>query len=104
MTNKMQLPEPDFLCRHEDSTGTEVGPPTKYFSDSTVRRLISEAVTADREACAALCESLPVTYPRGQQAAWECAAAIRARTSAPKTAEQACIQGLRNVIAEDTQP
>ncbi|MEL4181198.1 hypothetical protein [Roseateles sp. PN1] len=31
------------------------------------------------------------------------AAAIRARASAPKTAAESCVAGLRNVIAEDTK-
>ena len=35
------LPEPDFLQRHEDVCGDEVGPPTAFYTADTVRALLA---------------------------------------------------------------
>jgi len=110
---QIQLPEPAatvtrgpvaFFCKFTES-GKELRGKFNLYTEEKVRFLIAEAVAAEREACAMACVHL---HNQGfddltASPTNECAAAIRARTSAPKTAEQACIQGLRNVIAEDTK-
>ena len=37
------VPEPDFLQRHEDVCGDEVGPPTAFYTADTVRALLATA-------------------------------------------------------------
>lgn len=39
--NTLVLPEPDFLQRHEDVCGDEVGPPTAFYTADTVRALLA---------------------------------------------------------------
>ena len=35
-----ELPEPDYIYKHEDIYGNEVGPPELFYSASTVRALL----------------------------------------------------------------
>ena len=39
------LPDPDFLQRHEDVCGDEVGPPTAFYTAATVRNLLAAVST-----------------------------------------------------------
>ena len=45
------LPEPDFLQRHEDVCGDEVGPPTAFYTADTVRALLATATGLPAHVC-----------------------------------------------------
>lgn len=38
-----QMPEPDFIQRHEDVCGDAAGPPVHYYNNDTVRALLASA-------------------------------------------------------------
>lgn len=94
--DQIHLPEPDLFVAHG-----RVIPKTNdlllmpawsatFFGATTVRRLIAEAVAAEREACAKACESRAPCNGRMDEwdaAAMICAAAIRARSAAESTGE-----------------
>ena len=81
--DQIKLPEPD-MEQVETYSGIAVNKvvTTHLYTAATVRRLIAEAVAAEREACAKACEARAPCNGRMDEwdaAAVTCAAAIRSR-------------------------
>ena len=88
MTDTIKLPEPDY--RRPITYGmAHTIESIDYYTAETVRRLIAEAVAAEREACAVLCDKFRTNallinsrselYGAFADAGFELARAIRAR-------------------------
>ena len=75
----LMLPAASILPDEAYTMGLE---PIAYYTADQMREYARKAVEAEREACAALCESLDdASYPTRRVWPSECAEAIRARTS-----------------------
>ena len=59
----VQMPEPDFIQRHEDVCGDAVGPPVHYYNADTVRTLLASAPAAPQKRYRLLIRNVDVIQP-----------------------------------------